>query len=68
MSDHNTATAEYNLTLNEDEKALILDMLEVSLGDTRVEVRHTRTPDYHNRLLDREALLKNLITRFRALN
>ena len=58
MSDQKTATAEYTLTLSEAEKDLILDMLEVSLGDTRVEVHHTRTPDYHDRLLDREALLK----------
>ncbi len=66
MSDSIT-TNDFTLSLSEPEKALILGLLESSLGDTRVEVRHTRTPDFHDHLLEREQVLKTLISRIKAM-
>jgi hypothetical protein len=53
-----------SLTLDEQERSELLQLLEVALQDLRVEVHRTHTPDYRERLLQREALLKRLIERF----
>jgi hypothetical protein len=49
------------LTLDEAEKSEILKLVEAALGDLRVEIRRTHTPDYRSGLLNREELLKKLI-------
>jgi hypothetical protein len=56
------------LTINEEEKGELLQLLEQSLGDLRVEVHRTHTPDYRAQLLRREDLLRRLIARFRQGN
>jgi hypothetical protein len=53
------------LTFDEQEKGELLELLEAALGDLRVEVHHTHTPDYRARLLQREELLRRLIEKFR---
>ena len=41
--------------------------IERALSDTRVEVRRTATPEFHDRLADEERELAGLLTRLRAL-
>jgi hypothetical protein len=53
------------LTLDEPERSELLQLLEVALGELRVEVHHTHTPDYRTQLLRREELLRRLIEKFR---
>jgi hypothetical protein len=53
------------LVLNQDERGELLQLLEQALGDIRVEVHRTHTPDYRARLLQREGLLRTLIEKFR---
>jgi hypothetical protein len=53
------------LTFDGKEKSELLQLLETALGDLRVEVHRTHTPDYRTQLLQREELLRRLIGRFR---
>jgi hypothetical protein len=53
------------LTLSEEEKGELLQLLEHALGDLRVEVHRTHTPDFRAQLLRREDLLRRLIEKFR---
>jgi hypothetical protein len=49
------------LTFDDAEKSEILKLVETALGDLRVEIHRTHTPDYRSGLLKREELLKKLI-------
>jgi len=53
-----------SLTLDEHERSELLGLLEAALGDLRVEVHRTHTPDYRNQLLRREEILRRLIEKF----
>jgi hypothetical protein len=56
----------WTLALDERERGELLQLLEVALGDLRVEVHHTHhSPDFRARLLEREELLRRLIEKFR---
>jgi len=44
----------------------VLRLLDEALGDLRVEVRRTSTPEFHDKLLEEEELLRGLIERLRA--
>jgi hypothetical protein len=52
------------LTFDEAETSELLKLVEAALGDLRVEVHRTHTPDYRVQLLQREELLKRLIEKF----
>jgi hypothetical protein len=54
------------LQLSDTERQLVLRLTDEWLRDLRVEVRRTRTPDFHDKLLEEEKLLKGLIERLRA--
>ena len=58
-------TGTSTLTFDEREQGELLQLLEVALGDLRVEVHRTHTPDYRAQLLQREDLLRRLIEKFR---
>jgi hypothetical protein len=64
MSTHPPPGAPVSLTLDEQERSELFQLLKVALGDLRVEVHRTHTPDYRNQLLQREALLQRLIDKF----
>ena len=65
MSTETKTGAVYSVILNEDEKALLLDMLEHTLGETRAEVHHTHTPSFREQVQRREALLRAMIEKLR---
>ena len=53
------------LELNESERGALTRLLENAIGEVRVEVRRTRAPDFHDRLVDEERVLKGLLARVR---
>ena len=52
------------VSLDEEEKSELRQLLETALQEVRVEVHRTHTPDYRAQLLQREELLKRLIDKF----
>jgi len=53
--------AEFNLLINEQERAELLRILESSLGETRVEVHHTHTPGYRENVKHEEEVIRSLL-------
>lgn len=52
------------LTLSDDERALLVDMLKAALTETRVEVHHTHSsPEYRDQVKHREDLIRALLAR-----
>jgi hypothetical protein len=65
MSTDAPRKASLSLSLDGEESAELLQLLEVALQDLRVEVHRTHSsPEYREQLMKREALLKRLIERF----
>ena len=52
--------------ISEAERALLIDVLDRALKETRVEVRRTSTPDFHDKLMAEEVALRDLLERMRA--
>jgi len=48
------------------ERDLLIQLLERALSDTRVEVRRTTTPEFHDRLEAEERQLAGLLERLRG--
>jgi hypothetical protein len=67
MSTNSTTSAVRTLTVTVEEASELLQILEQSLSDTRVEMHHTHTPDFRDKVHHREDLLRGLIAKFRAL-
>jgi hypothetical protein len=49
------------LTLTAEEAAMLRDILESELGELRMEIGATESPDYRARLQRREVFIKRLI-------
>lgn len=58
----------FTVTLSQEEKETILQLLETSLGETRVEVHRTHTPDFRDKVKHREVVTAALIEKFRRPN
>ena len=54
---------ELYLALTPEEKEFLSGLLRSVLGETRVEVRHTRTADYRQRVKDEEQLIRRLMAK-----
>jgi hypothetical protein len=55
------------LTLTTEERALLQQLLEAALGETRVEVHHTHyAPELREKLKQDEALLRGLLVKVRT--
>jgi hypothetical protein len=65
MSTDSPRPETFSLTLDDAEKSELLGLLDVALGDLRVEIHRSHTPDYREQLLRREELLRRLIAKFR---
>ena len=59
--------ASMQVEISAEECALLVRLVEQALSDTRVEVRRTTTPDFHDRLRDEERHLDALLARLRRL-
>lgn len=53
--------AESSVTLNDDERKFLVELLEVCLKDTQVEEHRTRTISYRDHILHRGNLIANLL-------
>ena len=58
--------AEFNLVLNEQERAELLRILKNYLGETRVEVHHTHTPAYRENVQREENVIRGLLERLQG--
>ena len=56
-----------NVDLTQHELRELLHVGEGALQDLRVEVRRTRTPDYHDALVVRRELLTQALEKIRAV-
>lgn len=56
-----------DLTLTEDERALLQDLLSSAFRDLRMEVGNTDNHEYKNQLKVREAQLKGILDRVGGL-
>ena len=61
MATASTESLQFILTLDEEERAHLLSLLERARRDTHVEARRTETPDYQEQVHHQEAILRRLI-------
>jgi hypothetical protein len=61
------ARSEHTVTLSDEELRLLLHLLGEALGETRVEVHHTHTPDARDMLIHREDVIRNLAIKLKSL-
>jgi hypothetical protein len=60
-----TAT-DSQLALTAQEREFLTGLLETALGETRVEVHRTHTPDYREQVLGQEELIRQLLQKVRS--
>jgi hypothetical protein len=51
---------------SEEERVEMVRLLEQSLKETRSEIHKTHTPDYRDRVLGQEALLRGLLVKLQG--
>ena len=61
-----SAPALCDILLDEEERRVLLSLLEGSLGETRVEVHRTHTPSYRREVIHQEEVVRRLIAKVRA--
>jgi len=54
-------------TLSEEERVEMVRLLEQVLGETRVEIHRTHTPDYRERVIGQESLLRGLLAKLQRV-
>jgi len=62
-----TTAREYTLSLTEVERAELLKVLEEAFTETRVELRRTEAPEYHDEVAHEESVLRGLVNKVRQL-
>jgi hypothetical protein len=67
MTGTTNPSPQFSLTLTPEERAELERLVEQNLGDTRVEVHRTHTPDYRQQVLQQEDLLRRLLVKLRSL-
>jgi hypothetical protein len=58
-----TQIASTQITLTREEKDYLVRVLQNSIGETRVEVHRTHTPQFRERVLEEEKLIRGLLTK-----
>ena len=58
-------STDFTLTLNEVERAALLNLLEREMRETHVEARRTESPDYQDEVHHQETVLHRLIEKLR---
>jgi hypothetical protein len=53
--------AELQVTLADEERQYLVDLLETTLKDKRVEEHRTRTPSYRTHVLEQEEVILRLL-------
>lgn len=57
----------HTFTISEEERAELILLLGSALGDNRVEVHRTHTPEYRERVLTEQAVLRGLLDKFQHM-
>lgn len=58
-------TEMHTVSFSGEEVAELLQLLEASLSETRVEVHRTHTPDFRDAVQHREVILRSLLEKLR---
>ena len=53
---------------SEEERVEMVRLLEQVLGETRVEIHRTHTPDYRDRVIGQETLLRGLLVKLQRVD
>lgn len=56
-----------SLMITEEERAELVRLLEQVMGETRVEIHRTHTPDYRTRVIGQESLLRGLLAKLQEM-
>lgn len=62
-----TAATEHNFTISEEERTELIRLLEQVLGESRVEIHRTHTPEYRERVIGEQVLLRGLLNKFQHM-
>jgi hypothetical protein len=54
--------------ISEEERVEMVRLLEQVLGETRVEIHRTHTPDYRDRVIGQESLLRGLLVKLQRVS
>lgn len=57
----------HSVNISEEERAELIRLLESAVGENRVEIHRTHTPDYRERVLDEQTLLRGLLDKFQHM-
>ena len=57
----------HGFMIAEEERAELIRLLETALGENRVEVHRTHTPEYRERVLGEQSLLRGLLDKFQHM-
>jgi hypothetical protein len=60
--------AEFDLKINDQERTELLRLLTSSLGETRVEVHRTHSPDYRETVKHEEEVIRHLLEKIEGLS
>jgi len=60
--------AEFDLKISDQERTELLRLLTSSLGETRVEVHRTHTPDYRETVKHEEDVIRHLLEKIQGLD
>ena len=58
--------AESNLTLTNEERACLVNLLETVLRDTRIEEHRTRAPSFREHVLQKEQLVESVLKKLKT--
>ena len=57
----------HGFMISEEERAELIRLLETALGENRVEIHRTHTPEYRERVLGEQSLLRGLLDKFQHM-
>jgi hypothetical protein len=58
----------HSFMITEEERTELIQLLERVLGETRIEIHRTHTPDYRERVMSEQTLLRGLLDKISHLN
>jgi hypothetical protein len=59
-----TEALTHSFTISEEERAELIRLLDRALGESRSEAHKTHTPEFRDRVLREQSLLRGLLERF----
>ena len=57
----------HSFMISEEERAELIRLLQQTLGENRVENHHTHTPEYRERVLGEQSVLRGLLDKFQHM-